>query len=193
MRGRIIQFTIIVAAMLVMGAVPEETAGVGLKIQLVLFAISVGVALVGIHLGLDARRVFIERREVIARHERPHVVETLEVLFVDMAQTTAIAKNIDYGDVGVVNARSVTYARIDRHIDLERQIASRFLEVGLSKLHVYLDSPFRALGEIRALEFMPNNSVDDRKAVDENMIGRLDDAMSAVVQVINSIKSEPSP
>lgn len=182
-----------VAATLVIVAVPEETVDVRLKIQLVLFAISIGVALVGIHLGLDARRVIIERREVIVKHERPHVVEILEVLFVDMAQTVAIAKNIDYNDANMVNARSVTYARIDRHMDLERHIASRFLEVGLSKLHVYLDSPFRALGEIRALEFMSNKSVDDRKAVDEVMIGRLDDAMSAVVLVINKIKNGTSP
>jgi len=129
----------------------------------VLFVISLGVALVGIHFGLDARRVFIERREAIVKHERPHVVETLEALFVDMAQTMAMAKNIDYGGAGAVNARSVVYARIDRHMDLERQIASRFLEVGLSGLHLYLDSPFKALGEIRALEFTVNKSVDYKK------------------------------
>jgi len=104
-----------------------------------------------------------------------------------------MAKNIDYGGAGAVNARSVVYARIDRHMDLERQIASRFLEVGLSGLHLYLDSPFKALGEIRALEFTVNKSVDYKKAVDEDMIGRLDDAMSAVVEVINGVKSGSFP
>lgn len=177
-----------VAAGPIIISMPDNMVDAALKIQLILFDISLIVALVGIHLGLDARAVIIERRKAVEKYERPQVVEILEVLFVDMAQTMAIAKRIDYKGVGAVNARSVTYSRIDRHVDLERQVAARFLDVGLSDLHVYLNTPFKALGEIRALESMFDKSVDDKKAIDESMIDKLDDAMSAVVQVAEIIK-----
>lgn len=159
-------------------SVQDEVVEVGLKIQLVLFVISVGVALIGIHLGLDSRRIFIERHVAINTYERPHVIETLEVLLVDMAQTITMAKAIDGGGA---NMRSITYSRIGEHIDAERQIASRFLEVGLSELHLYLDPAFKSLGEIKASE----------SEVGENVVGCLNDAMDAVVLVIDTIRRAP--
>jgi len=181
MIGRAVQFVSIVVAIMIIISVPDEVVDGSIKIQLVLFAVSIGVALVGIHLGLDARRIFMERRDAINRYERPHVVDVLEVLFSDVVQTKALVKKMNGGDAGVENVRVAVYARIDRHVSTERQIASRFLEIGLADLHTRLDPAFKSLGEVVAI----------RAFDDKSIAVRLDDAMSAVALAISNIKNAP--
>lgn len=180
MKGRVVQFVAVVAAIGVIILVPNYMVGVEIKIQLVLFAMSVGMALVGIHLGLDARRVIVERRSAVNKYERPHTVLALEILFNNMEQTKAVAQETGRGD-GVRDIHSVVCARIDKHVDAEREIASRFLEIGMAELHTHLDPAFMSLGEIGVL-----SNFDA-----EGIVDKLDDAMKAVVIVIDSIKEAP--
>jgi len=180
MKGRIVQFVTIVATIGAIILVPDGIIGAEVKIQLVLFALSVGMALVGIHLGLDARRIIIERRSAVNKYERPHVVHALEILFNDMEQTKAVAQEASEGD-GVEGVHSVIRSRIGRHLDVESEIASRFLEIGMADLHTHLDPAFMPLGEIGVL-----GDFDVRGVVD-----KLGDAMEAVVVVIDSIKEAP--
>lgn len=180
LRGRITQFAALIAVIVIIVVIPSELVVAEIKIQLVLFVLSVGAALVGIHLGLDARKILIVRHNAINRYERPHVIQALEILFNDMALTKTIVKK-NNGGANTGGLRGIVYTRIDRHVDVQRQVASRFLEIGLARLHQRLDPAFKPLSELNLLD----------SASAENVVGRLNDAMGAVVQAIKDIKNAP--
>ena len=179
--GRIAQFVALAMSIATIITMPDEIIEAGVKVQLVLFVVSVGVALVGVHLGLDTRAVLIKRNNAINSYERPHVMEALEGLFNDMEQTKAIIKKMSKS-VDTKHVCKVVHARIERHVDIEQQVAARFLEIGLAEIHTHLDPVFKSLREVAALEDVSY----------ENTVGSIDDAMRAVVLAIKIIK-EASP
>jgi len=97
-----------------------------------------------------------------------------------MALTKTIVKK-NNGGANTGGLRGIVYTRIDRHVDVQRQVASRFLEIGLARLHQRLDPAFKPLSELNLLD----------SASAENVVGRLNDAMGAVVQAIKDIKNAP--
>lgn len=179
MRERIALFVGIAVGIAVVIITPDEAIDENLKIQLVLFFLSVKIALLGVYLGLDARGILIERHDAVNRYERPHVIEALEALFVDMDHTKTMTKAVE-GSGGAESLRKAVFARVERHVDAERQIASRFLDIGLAEIHPRLDPSFRSLGETIT------GASDD-----ESVVAKLGDAMDAVSLAINSIKNAP--
>jgi len=100
LRGKITQFAALIAVIGIIVVIPSELVVAEIKIQLVLFVLSVGAALVGIRLGLDARKILIVRHNAISRYERSHV-DVPEALFSDMVQTKVLVKKMNGGGASV--------------------------------------------------------------------------------------------
>jgi len=101
LRGKITQFAALIAVIGIIVVIPSELVVAEIKIQLVLFVLSVRAALVGIRLGLDARKILIVRHNAISRYERSHVVDVPEALFSDMVQTKVLVKKMNGGGASV--------------------------------------------------------------------------------------------